>query len=190
MKPIRCLILAAAIFLGSSAAWAAGPGCDEAGETAAALLCKQDQCPDLNQANAKGITPDQVYYSYCSSYGIEIRSRIANATLDTVIFELNGTKFPNPPTLIPPCECLAMLKDAFGDCEVEQCRPPEPPKSSQPGSVGNPPAENVKLPALLLQGGCSLQSSGRMTCGNIGTLGLGLLLLGLGRLRGFAAKSR
>jgi len=164
-RQIQFAIVSLTLLVSASAAWAAQPGCDLAEELSSALLCKQNNCPELNQVNAQGHTPEEIYFVYCSDYGREIQNRIANATVDIVIFELERTRYPKPPTFTPPCECLAMFKGGFGACEVEQCAPPE----EQPKSPGSDPAPAPNSstvdtgkdagipPASLFQGsGCSV----------------------------------
>jgi len=199
MKRFRLIFSLVCIALGagpSLTAFAEDCGANpEFQEAVSALICKRDQCPDLNQPNTQGNIPDDIYLAYCSNYGIDIRNRIAGGTIANVIFELQRTRFPSPPTLIPPCECLAM---AFSNCDVvEQCKDQVPKPAGQPAPIPNPipnpttgtTKAEVPEPAPSA-GSCQLQAATSTPCWGIPALGLGLFLfLGIGRHLKFGKSS-
>jgi len=79
-----------------------------------------------------------------------------------VVAEEAPTEEPKP---LPPCECLAKLKENLPECEIELCKPPEEPK--QPQTPDTPkevtpdtPKEQTGPKQFMFEGsGCSLNAA-------------------------------
>jgi len=114
----------------------------EVNQAATAIQCKQDNCPNLDQPDAEGLTPDAIYYFHCSTDAIELRNKNRNASIAEIIDQISRIRVDAPPKQYSPAECFKLLQEAYPGCEIKfQETPLE--------NVSNPenndaPVENVE----------------------------------------------
>jgi len=139
-----------------------------------AIQCVANNCPELNDEKKK------IYEDFCTtgprlqnSDGIRrIRERESLSLLDSNATEFNRVVVvdettPEETKLLPPCECLAKLKEKFAECNIEQCKPEEPKQPEQPKTPDTPkevtpdtPKEQTGPKQFLFEGsGCSLNAA-------------------------------
>ncbi|MCC6272193.1 MAG: hypothetical protein IT572_01895 [Deltaproteobacteria bacterium] len=137
-----------------------------------AIQCVANNCPELNDEKKK------IYENFCTtgprlqnSDGIHrVRERESLNLLDSNVTEFNRVVVvdettPEETKLLPPCECLAKLKERFAKCDIELCKPPQEPE--QPQTPDTPkevtpdtPKEQTGPKQFLFEGsGCSLNAA-------------------------------
>ncbi|KAB2840207.1 hypothetical protein F9K50_06200 [bacterium] len=138
-----------------------------------AVQCVANNCPGLNDEKKA------LYERVCttgprrleeSERIRRVREREAGIVVEDNVLEMNRVVVaeettPEEVKLLPPCECLAKLKEKNPECEIELCKPPEEPKQPQvpdtPKEVTpDTPKEQTGPKQFMFEGsGCSLNAT-------------------------------